>query len=150
LKLAHGFRPDGDLSQPGHGPVCLGPQALHFVGQDLDEERFAQADKVDAICVGNHRTDVAARLGQVAPFMGAEAEEERPPPGGDRQAVHRRELQLVGRRLLAAGEAAGLAQHEGAREVAPDRGRVDPRRFPFRERGEPGQRLVFPSGRGQH
>ena len=72
---------------------------------------------MDAVGIRDYRADVATRLGKIAALVGNGAEDERPPPRGDRETVHRRELQQIGRRLFAAGEAARLAEHDGAREV---------------------------------
>ena len=87
---------------------------------------------MDAIGVGNHRAGMTGRLFEVAALEATGREVGRTPTGGDRQAVHGGQLQLVGRGLLATSEAAGLVEHNDARKVAADRRRVDPARFPFR------------------
>ena len=105
--------------------------------------------KWNSLGAREHRLEMARGLGKLAPLVGDKPEKCRAPARGEGQTVHLRELQLVGGRLLAAGEASRLPEHDDAPKVAPDRGRVDARRFAIGERRESRQRLILPSRRGQ-
>ncbi len=149
LEVMAGLRGDDELPQSGDGPVGLLVHPLGQIRQDLGEEGVAHADEMEPLRARDDRLEVARGLGKVAPLVGDDPEKGRAPARRDGQIVRLGELQLIGGRLFAAGQAPRLPEHEDAPEVAPDRRRVDPRRFAIGERREPRQRLVFPSDRGQ-